>query len=77
MPYSGELKKIVKAGTCTGCGACVALVKTSPASMKDTPRGPVPDLEGSETFHLNPLEFCPGRGIHYPELYQQVYSGYP
>ncbi len=77
MPYSRELTKIVSAGSCIGCGACVALVKNRDASMKDTPRGPVPDLDGSETFHLNPLEFCPGRGIHYPDLYQQVFKAYP
>jgi coenzyme F420 hydrogenase subunit beta len=77
MPYSRELIKIVKAGTCIGCGACVALVKSGNASMTDTPRGPVPLLNGSATFHLNPMEFCPAKGIHYPDLYNKVFSGYP
>ncbi|MEE9460260.1 MAG: hypothetical protein V3V53_00400, partial [Bacteroidales bacterium] len=77
MPYSRELTKIVKAGTCIGCGACVALVKSGDASMEDTPRGPVPSLNGSATFYLNPVEFCPGKGIHYPDLYNKVFKGYP
>ncbi len=45
--------------------------------MTDTPRGPVPLLNASSTFHLNPVEFCPGKGIHYPDLYNKVFSGYP
>jgi coenzyme F420 hydrogenase subunit beta len=70
------LRDVVRAGICTGCGACVAMDPTRKAYMDDTRLGPVPefsDVDLPETA----WSACPGKGIHYPNLYRAHYGALP
>ena len=64
------LREVVRAGICTGCGACVALDESGHAAMADTPRGPVPEFPPGTRLPDLAWNVCPGKGIHYPALYR-------
>lgn len=71
------VEDVIKSGSCTGCGACVALVESRGAYMEDTPLGPVPHLPEDVIFPNFLERICPGRGIDYPVLYREHYEQYP
>jgi len=71
------VEDVIKSGSCTGCGACVALVESRGAYMEDTPLGPVPHLPEDVIFPNFLERICPGRGIDYPALYREHYEQYP
>ena len=71
------VEKVINAGICTGCGACVALAQSGQAKMLSSPTGInpwfAPDCELPELAWLA----CPGKGVDYPELYRQHYQSFP
>ena len=71
------VQRVIRAGLCTGCGACVGLDAGGGSEMKDTPLGPVPQF--GKTTRLQPLayECCPGKGLNYPQLYERFYGKQP
>ncbi|MEI9959624.1 MAG: coenzyme F420 hydrogenase/dehydrogenase beta subunit N-terminal domain-containing protein [Limisphaerales bacterium] len=72
-----RIQRIIQAGLCTGCGACVGLDSSGKPAMKDSPAGPIPQFEPNT--HLPSLAFdcCPGKGLDYPQLYQRFYGAPP
>lgn len=75
-PYS-FVNKVVKTGTCTGCGLCVGLDKSSSAEMIQTENGPRPVLSSESNIDPIVFESCAGNFIDYPKLYQDFYGSYP
>lgn len=72
-----NLEKVISAGICTGCGACVALDTRSQAQMKDTLYGPIPWF-GLESLLPDYMEqACPAFGVNYPKLYGLHYGHRP
>lgn len=71
------VKDVVRAGICTGCGACVALDESGRSFMKDTPSGPAPDVPAGVTLPELAWTVCPGKGIPYASLYRRHYGGTP
>lgn len=72
-----SLKRAVDAGTCVGCGACVACDGSYTSRMEDTQFGPVPYF--TETSYV-PDWFegcCPGIKINYPDLYKSHFGALP
>lgn len=71
-------EKVIQAGICTGCGACVALDETGRAHMEDTPFGPQPVFPAALS-DLPDLAWavCPGKGIDYTALYKTHYDRLP
>jgi coenzyme F420 hydrogenase subunit beta len=70
-------RRVIRAGLCTGCGACVGMDAGGESMMEDTPAGPVPKF-GPHT-RLDPLAFagCPGKGLNYPQLYTHFHGALP
>lgn len=70
-------REVIKAGICTGCGACVALDASGRSSMTDTSCGPVPYFP--QDVHLPELAWtvCPGKGVPYAALYRRHYGHTP
>ncbi len=71
------VREVVKAGICTGCGACVALDASGRAAMADTPFGPVPDFPDGVVLPELAWTVCPGKGIAYAALYRRHYGRIP
>lgn len=69
--------RVIQPGICTGCGACVALAKPSTARMIQSPGGVIPEFDPTCTLPELAWTACPGKGINYPQLYQQHYSSLP
>ncbi len=71
------IRRVIRAGLCTGCGACVGMDAGGGSMMENTPAGPVPKF-GPRT-RLDPLAFagCPGKGLNYPQLYTRFHSALP
>lgn len=72
-----DLNRVINAGTCTGCGACVALVDPNQGVMRYAAKGPVPEFSPDCEFPGDIMEVCPGNGISYPHLYLTHYGHYP
>lgn len=72
-----EIEKVVAAGICVGCGACVAVDASGQSEMIDTPLGPVPDFTEQASLPDYANKLCPGLGINYPKLYQKHFGRYP
>ncbi|MGD0349305.1 MAG: coenzyme F420 hydrogenase/dehydrogenase beta subunit N-terminal domain-containing protein [Verrucomicrobiota bacterium] len=70
-------RQVIRAGLCTGCGACVGMDASGESVMEDTPTGPVPKY--GPHARLEPLAFagCPGKGLNYPQLYTRFYGALP
>ncbi len=75
VPLQG-LRRVVEAGICTGCGACVACTSGS-SSMLRTPLGPLPVFENTAQPSSLSYEACPGKGVDYPSLYRKHYGRLP
>jgi len=71
------INRIINAGLCTGCGACVALVENEKAHMQDTPKGPIPEFLANLELPSYSNKVCPGAGIDYPALYLKHFGHYP
>lgn len=69
-------REVVRAGICTGCGACAA-VGGATVRMQRTPAGPLPSFDHRRELASLALTACPGRGIHYPDLYRSHYGSTP
>jgi len=50
------IRRVIRPGLCTGCGACVGLDASGKSVMEDTPLGPVPKF--ALQTRLNPLAFA-------------------
>ncbi len=70
-------RDVVRAGICTGCGACVALDATGRSLMVDTPFGPIPEFHANTELPELAWKVCPGKGIRYAELYRRHYGQLP
>jgi coenzyme F420 hydrogenase subunit beta len=66
--------RVVRGGTCTGCGACVALDRHRSSRMRGTARGVVPELGREVDLPEWTLDACPGYGIDYPALTRLHYG---
>lgn len=80
MPNVAQRLKdeVVRAGICTGCGACAALDPSRRLAMQDTPFGPQPSL-AEPGIDLPELawDVCPGRGYPYAHLCRSQYGQLP
>lgn len=82
MPEGASLqtleRDVVRAGICTGCGACVGLDEQGDSEMVDTEMGPIPQFR-NPSARLEKIcgKICPGKGVNYPELYKGHYGDYP
>lgn len=72
------LEKVVKGGTCTGCGACVALDSSGESRMEGSPLGPVPRFGAQFSKVAEQAErACPAYQLNYPQLYRDYYGSEP
>lgn len=71
------IKKVVKSGTCTGCGLCVGIDSTGTSKMIQTKRGPRPQLTVNSQIPEIIFESCAGNYLDYPKTYQRYYSKHP
>lgn len=69
--------EVIQRGTCAGCGACVALASPGTASMSPSPEGVIPKFLDDCVLPDLAWLACPGKGVNYPELYQQHYGSLP
>lgn len=70
-------RDVVRAGICTGCGACVALDASGRSIMADTRFGPVPEFHADTELPELAWQVCPGKGIRYADLYRRHYGRLP
>ena len=71
--------EVLAAGLCTHCGACAGLAQGH-VQMQQTLQGPLPvQMVGGKTVHLdeNAWVACPGKGVDYPGLTQQLFGQLP
>lgn len=69
---------VIDAGLCTHCGTCAGLSDGN-LRMKQTVQGLLPTLKENNPPHLSQIAYdvCPGKGIDYPALNQQVFGQLP
>lgn len=72
-----QIKTTIRSGLCISCGACVFLDTSRKSFMMHSPEGAVPYISSSAQFDLNPMKYCPGRGIDYAGLYDAYMGGLP
>lgn len=70
-------KRVVRAGICTGCGACVAVAPQGKARMLATEAGVEPEFDRDCVLPALAWEACPGKGVDYPALYRSHFGGVP
>lgn len=72
-------ERVVKAGLCTGCGACAGIDPTGSVKMRSSLYDTVPDFGLRDERVLPELAWtaCPGKGIDYPALYRRHYGRLP
>lgn len=76
MDFRDLKKRVIDPGLCTHCGTCVALSEN--LSMEETPRGPLPVAsDPSATIPDAAWQACPGKGIHYAKLNEEVFGKLP
>tara|TARA_Y100001970_G_scaffold294299_1_gene450053 strand:+ start:8271 stop:9623 length:1353 start_codon:yes stop_codon:yes gene_type:complete len=66
---------VIDAGLCTHCGTCVGL-NVNKLSFEETSFGPIPKIKSGGSLNLNTYKACPGKGVPYPQLFNQFYEGY-
>lgn len=71
------INKVVKAGTCTGCGLCVGIDTSGKSEMIQTQDGPRPFLSPDSKIDRIIYESCAGNALDYPALYKDFYGNYP
>ena len=72
-------KEVIKAGLCTHCGTCVGL-SSGQLRFQETPFGPLPTaVTPLSSPDLPPAAYnaCPGKGVNYPQAYQEVFGRLP
>ncbi len=72
-----QITDIIKAGLCSGCGACVLLDSTREAKMVSTSDGPIPQFTDNSDLPQSAELVCPSIGISYPQLYESHYKRLP
>ncbi len=70
-------RRVVRAGLCSGCGACVGLDVSGRASMEQTLQGPVPQFPADIVLDGRAFDCCPGKGLDYPDLHRRFYGAAP
>jgi coenzyme F420 hydrogenase subunit beta len=70
-------RRVIRAGLCTGCGACVGVDAGGDSAMEDTPAGPVPKFGPQSRLTSLAFDACPGKGLDYPQLYTRFYGALP
>ena len=73
---AGPLNAVIASGTCTGCGACVALC-LGEVAMEHTAFGPRPVCAAEATFPAAAERVCPAYRLSYPQLYRDHYGQVP
>ncbi|HLB42254.1 MAG TPA: Coenzyme F420 hydrogenase/dehydrogenase, beta subunit C-terminal domain [Gammaproteobacteria bacterium] len=68
---------VINSGICVNCGLCVALDENREATMQYTNRGPQPFFSNHSILSNLAWQACPGKGIHYANLYHQHYGSVP
>jgi coenzyme F420 hydrogenase subunit beta len=71
------INKVVKAGTCTGCGLCVGIDSSGKSKMIHTSKGPRPQLSDASIIPDEIFNACAGYQLDYPQLYRDFYGAYP
>lgn len=71
------IKKVVKAGSCTGCGLCVGIDNSGLSKMVHTSNGPRPLISDDSKIPDIIFESCAGNALNYPKLYKDFYGDYP
>lgn len=72
------LSRVIEGGTCTGCGACVALDESGSSVMASSPTGPIPRLgSGFDAVAGKAERVCPAFRLDYPQLYRDHYGAEP
>ncbi|HEC34679.1 MAG TPA: coenzyme F420 hydrogenase [Chloroflexi bacterium] len=76
--FSRLRSEVIDTGLCTHCGTCVAL-SAGTLHMCSTSMGPTPAAVPGRRVRLDPAayEACPGKGIHYPTAYCDLFGGLP
>lgn len=71
-------EEVIQPGLCTHCGTCVGL-SDGALEMRLSGRGPLPAISPYHRPVLNEDAYlaCPGKGINYPSLYQEIFGGLP
>jgi coenzyme F420 hydrogenase subunit beta len=69
---------VIDAGLCTHCGTCAGL-SDGALRMRQTAQGLLPTFKENTYPHLSQIAYdaCPGKGIDYPALNQQVFGKLP
>ena len=70
--------EVIGPGLCTHCGTCVGLSRGG-LEMRETSGGPLPSsLQSAEiALPASAFDSCPGKGLNYPELCDQVFQRQP
>lgn len=71
------IDRVIKAGTCTGCGLCVGLDSSGKSQMVQTKNGPRPQLSPESEIPVTIFDSCAGNVLNYPQLYQDHYGDHP
>jgi coenzyme F420 hydrogenase subunit beta len=77
MKATHRLNKVIEAGICTGCGACVAADASQTSQMILTDNGPIPSFTDETSLPDYIDKVCSGLGANYPELYKQQFGKLP
>ncbi len=71
-------QEVILPGLCSHCGTCVGLSKGRLIFLQ-TQNGPLPVIRDETDTEIDSLAFqaCPGKGLHYPHLYNFVFGKQP
>lgn len=71
-------EEVIRPGLCSHCGTCAGL-GAGALEMQQSARGPIPVNLPDRKPDLpdEAYQACPGKGLNYPALYQEVFGGLP
>lgn len=69
-------REVIQAGLCTHCGTCIGLAQGALA-MLETKQGPLPMPVAQTALPSAAYQACPGKGLNYPGLAEQVFGQLP